>query len=61
MPNYEYVCSACRAHLEMQQGIHDAAMRRCPACMRDTLMRMINPAALRFKGAGWTTPSPKDS
>jgi len=53
MPFYEYQCSACGHHHEELQKITDGALRKCPACGRSTLKRLVSAPVFRLKGGGW--------
>jgi putative FmdB family regulatory protein len=53
MPFYEYQCSACGSHHEELQKITARPLRKCPACGRATLRRLISAPVFRLKGGGW--------
>jgi putative FmdB family regulatory protein len=53
MPFYEYQCSACGHHHEELQKVSDRALRKCPACGRATLRRLVSAPVFRLKGGGW--------
>jgi putative FmdB family regulatory protein len=54
MPTYDYRCSACGHTLEVFQSMRDAPKRKCPACRKPKLARMIGSgAAILFKGGGF--------
>ena len=53
MPFYEYECRACGAHHEAMQKMSDAPLRKCPACGRQRLVRLVSAPAFRLKGGGW--------
>lgn len=54
MPTYEYVCSACSHSFEEFQSITAAPLKKCPACNRRALRRLIGTgAAFIFKGSGF--------
>ena len=53
MPFYEYQCSACGSHHEELQKITARPLRKCPACGRSTLRRLISAPVFRLKGGGW--------
>jgi putative FmdB family regulatory protein len=53
MPFYEYECGRCGHQHEAMQKISDPHLRRCPACGRSALKRLVSAAAFRLKGAGW--------
>jgi putative FmdB family regulatory protein len=54
MPTYEYKCKACGERLEVFQSMKDAPRRKCPACGKSALERLIGTgAAVIFKGSGF--------
>ncbi len=53
MPFYEYQCSACRHHHEELQKVSDRPLRKCPACGRPALKRLVSAPVFRLKGGGW--------
>ncbi|HKX99375.1 MAG TPA: zinc ribbon domain-containing protein [Steroidobacteraceae bacterium] len=53
MPFYEYQCSACGHHHEELQKVTDRPLRKCPACGRATLKRLVSAPVFRLKGGGW--------
>ena len=53
MPFYEYQCGRCGHHHEAMQKIADPHLRRCPACGRNALKRLVSAASFRLKGGGW--------
>ena len=53
MPFYEYQCSACGHHHEELQKISARPLRKCPACGRSSLRRLISAPVFRLKGGGW--------
>lgn len=53
MPFYEYQCSACGHHHEELQKISARPLRKCPACGRSTLLRLVSAPVFRLKGGGW--------
>jgi putative FmdB family regulatory protein len=53
MPFYEYQCSACGHHHEELQKISARPLRKCPACRRPTLRRLVSAPVFRLKGGGW--------
>ncbi len=52
MPLYEYRCVSCQAHLEQRQRFDDPPLQHCPTC-GGTLVRMIQPIGIIFKGSGF--------
>jgi putative FmdB family regulatory protein len=53
MPIYEYRCSSCGHELETLQKFSDAPLVACPACSRDTLVKLMSAAGFQLKGSGW--------
>ena len=53
MPFYEYQCAACGAHHEALQKITERPLRKCPACGKSTLRRLMSAPVFRLKGGGW--------
>jgi len=54
MPTYEYECKACGHRFEKMQSITAAAIKKCPACSKNKVVRLIGAGAgLIFKGAGF--------
>ncbi len=53
MPFYEYQCAACGAHHEELQKITDGPLRKCPACGKSMLRRLVSAPVFRLKGGGW--------
>jgi putative FmdB family regulatory protein len=53
MPFYEYQCSACGHHHEELQKVGDRVLRKCPACGRSALRRLVSAPVFRLKGGGW--------
>jgi len=54
MPTYEYACKFCGKHLEIHQPITAEPLKRCPACKKLGLKRLISGGAgLIFKGTGF--------
>ena len=54
MPTYEYQCNACQHRFEELQSFSEAPLKKCPACKKKKLQRLIGTgAAIIFKGAGF--------
>src|SRR5438876_12421619 len=54
MPTYEYKCEACGHRFEKFQSITAAPIRKCPACNKSKVKRLIGTGAgLLFKGSGF--------
>ena len=54
MPTYEYKCEACGNEFEKFQSITAPAIRKCPACGKNRVKRLIGTGSgLIFKGGGF--------
>jgi len=53
MPFYEYQCRHCGHQTEVLQKVSDAPLRKCPACGRNRLTKLISAPIFRLKGGGW--------
>ena len=53
MPFYEYQCGSCGHHHEELQKISARPLRKCPACGRSALKRLVSAPVFRLKGGGW--------
>lgn len=54
MPTYEYVCQACDHEFEQFQSMSAEPLKKCPACKKPKLKRLIGTgAAVLFKGGGF--------
>lgn len=54
MPTYEYRCNACGDEHEVFQSIKDGPKKKCPACGKNALERLISGGgAVLFKGSGF--------
>ena len=54
MPTYAYECSACGHRFEEFQTMSAAVLRKCPACKKSKLQRLIGAGAgVIFKGSGF--------
>ena len=54
MPTYEYRCEACDHELEEFQSMTAKPLRKCPACGKMKLKRLIGVGAgIIFKGSGF--------
>ncbi len=52
MPTYEYQCKTCGHHFDRVQRFSDDPVKECPDCGAE-VRRVIHPAGVIFKGAGW--------
>lgn len=56
MPTYEYECSSCGHEFEAFQAMTAGALKKCPACGKLSLKRLIGTGgAVIFKGSGFYT------
>jgi len=54
MPTYQYECSVCGHSFDVLQSIIEPKLRRCPACGKDALTRLIGTGGgIIFKGSGF--------
>jgi len=53
MPFYEYHCANCGHHHEELQKVTDKPLRKCPACGKNKLNRLVSAPVFRLKGGGW--------
>jgi putative FmdB family regulatory protein len=53
MPFYEYQCRHCGHQTEVLQKVSDPPLRKCPACGRNGLTKLISAPIFRLKGGGW--------
>jgi putative FmdB family regulatory protein len=54
MPTYEYECENCGHHFEEFQSIKAKPLKKCPACGKSKLNRLIGTgSAVIFKGSGF--------
>ena len=54
MPTYDYQCKACGHEFELFQQMSDAVKKKCPACAKMQLKRLIGAgSAVMFKGSGF--------
>jgi putative FmdB family regulatory protein len=64
MPTYDYHCENCKHDLEVFQKITAPALKQCPSCDKETLIRVPGGGiGLSFKGSGFylTDYGPKKS
>ena len=54
MPTYDYRCDACGHELELFQSMSESPKRKCPACGKLKLQRLIGTGGgILFKGSGF--------
>ncbi|MCB9869389.1 MAG: zinc ribbon domain-containing protein [Planctomycetes bacterium] len=54
MPTYAYECESCQHSFEEFQSMSSKPLRKCPACGKPKLVRLIGPGAgIIFKGSGF--------
>src|SRR5438094_10675861 len=54
MPTYDYECDACGHTFEEFQSMTDKVLKKCPACKKPKLRRLLGTgAAIIFKGSGF--------
>jgi putative FmdB family regulatory protein len=53
MPFYEYQCGACGRTHEAMQKVSDPPLRKCPACGKSRLRKLMSAPIFRLKGSGW--------
>jgi putative FmdB family regulatory protein len=53
MPIYEYRCSACGHEFEVMQKMSDGPIRKCEACGRLKVKRLVSQSSFVLKGSGW--------
>jgi putative FmdB family regulatory protein len=54
MPTYDYACDACGHRFELFQSITAAPVKKCPACGKRSVQRLLGTGAgILFKGSGF--------
>ena len=53
MPIYAYRCESCGVRFERHQSFTDAPLKRCPECNKNSLVKVIGPVGVVFKGSGF--------
>ena len=53
MPFYEYQCNQCSHLFEAMQKISEPPLKKCPACGKNALKKLISAPVFRLKGSGW--------
>ena len=52
MPLYEYACTSCGRHFDVQQSFSDAPLQTCDEC-GGKLKRVFHPVGIVLKGSGF--------
>ena len=61
MPAYDYYCESCEYKVEIRHSILEPARKKCPACGKNKLVRLISGGGgVIFKGDGWWATSSVD-
>jgi putative FmdB family regulatory protein len=53
MPTYLYECQSCEKTFEVEQRITEPALTSCACGSEGTVKRLVQPAAVLFRGAGF--------
>lgn len=53
MPIYEYQCSNCNHTFDLIQKMSDEPATMCPACSKESAVRLVSAAGFQLKGTGW--------
>lgn len=53
MPTYVYECQSCSKVLEVEQRITEDPLKDCSCGKQGSLIRLIQPTAVMFKGSGF--------
>ena len=53
MPTYEYECTKCSHHFELQQRITDPPRKRCPKCRCKVIRLISGGGGVILKGSGF--------
>jgi len=53
MPIYEYRCNKCGKEQEVLQKASEPPLRKCPACGKPALQKLLSAAGFQLKGSGW--------
>ena len=62
MPTYDYKCDACGHAFEQFQPMSAEPIRKCPACRKNKVKRLIGTGAgLIFKGSGFYITDYRDA
>lgn len=52
MPVYEYACTICKHHFDVEHGANEHPQITCPAC-GSPARKVFKPVPIVFKGSGW--------
>jgi putative FmdB family regulatory protein len=61
MPTYQYACPDCGASFETVQKFTDKPLKKCPACGKAKIHRVVGRIAVAFKGSGFYINDSKGS
>ena len=53
MPIYEYRCDSCGSQKEHLQKMSDPQLTTCPACGKESYVKLLSAAGFQLKGSGW--------
>jgi putative FmdB family regulatory protein len=53
MPIFEYQCQACGHQFDALQKVGEGALRKCPACGKLKLQKLVSAPNFHLKGSGW--------
>ena len=53
MPTYRYRCKSCKHEFDAVQSMMDNPLKTCVKCGKDSIMRLIQPVGIQFKGDGF--------
>lgn len=60
MPIYEYHCKHCDHQFEVMQSMSEAAIRQCPQCNRNEVIKLISATSFKLMGTGWYATDSKE-
>jgi putative FmdB family regulatory protein len=52
MPTYSYACKTCEHQFDIQQGLNESALEKCPKCGGE-LRKVFGKVGVTFKGSGF--------
>lgn len=53
MPIYEFRCERCEHEFEIQQGMNDEHVSRCPECRSSKTVRVFSPPIISLRSEQW--------